>query len=257
MFYFKSIPVLSRKGWKQLPYDIHTLVLEKIEKDCPDIKKYSVFKIFDDEIIRIMNGLIVLPWIEEGETNFNDCMIEFIQELQKIQDIKHICSNDDVLYILRETVDIIIDHRSKLESELDEIDMEKFINQWKSKVSFIVNNSKEIKNIDFKKFVYNAIKVSERLSANYYKYIKEHCEIINNAYMSTDIKSPYDVVNFLLQNATPCYSITNEHTVIVWDSEKRTKQQFSLNNLSSQQLEKLNNISSKQKGDYLLKCLNY
>jgi hypothetical protein len=256
MFLFRHIPILSQQGWKQLPRDILELVCNKIKKDCPKTKMYSVYSEYDEHIINILNGLIILPWTEHGELDFNDCMESFLIELQKIQDIDNISSTDDILYILRETVDVInlyrdIYHKNKNQA------ITKFTKEWKSRISFIIsNNLKAIpKNLNFEILFTSALNVADRLSANYYKYVEEHVAFISETYLQTKITCPWDAAKVLLQNATPTVNINNTCKIYIWDSAKENKTVIVPTSLTPKQIDDIDNCSIFKKGDKLLQCL--
>ena len=257
LYLFRHIPILSQKGWKQLPYDILELIIEQIRHDCPNIDKYEVFKDYDTDIVNILNGLIILPWSEHGDVNFNNCMEDFIGELQKIQEMKAISSTDDVLYILRETVDSINMFRELYESNKTEA-IDGFVKEWKSRILFIVSGfSRAIpKEINFEKLFVSAINVSNRMSSNYYKYIQSHVELINDAYLQTDIKCPYDAAKVLLQNATPGFKVTKSSKIYIWDSDKENRTVLVPEMLTDSQLEIIDNSTIFRKGDRLVEFLN-
>lgn len=258
MYIFRNVPILSEKGWKQLPYDIMELALQKIEQDCPDLQdKYPVFEEYDDEIIDIINGLIILPWIDEGNVAFGDCIPIFLDQLQKIQDMKSVNSTDDVLYILRETVESINAHRDAYESDPKKA-IDAFTKDWKVRIGFIIsNNMKEIpKDLDFEILFTSALKVAERLSANYYVYVQEHCEVISDAYLQTKLTSPWDAAHLLLQNATPSFKVTRTNKIYIFDADKECKQLVIPSDLTDEQLEIIDNASIFKKGNLLLEFLS-
>jgi len=256
LYLFRHIPILSQKGWKQLPYDILDLVLRRIKEDIPDIKIYPVYKAYGDEIIEILNGLIILPWMDQGELNFNDCLPEFLEELQKIQDMKSVNSTDDILYILGETVDSINVHREEYQIDKKKA-ITNFAIDWKSRISFVIsNNMKEIpKNLDFERLFSSAIKVAERMSANYYKYIEKHTNIISDAYIQTSITCPLDAAKILLQHSTPSFKVERNSKIYIWNSENESKTVITPNSLTDAQLESIDDTTILKKGDRLLEYL--
>jgi hypothetical protein len=255
MYSFKHLPLLAKKGWKQLPYNIFKLILKRIKTDCPEVKSFPVYKAFSEDIIDVLNGLIILPWNEVDNDTFKDCFIDFLSQLQKIYDIEAINNNDDILYVLRETVDLINLHRESYSKDKSIIST--FIKDWKDKVAFVVSgNMKAIpKNLDFEKLFQNAIKVADRMSSNYYKFIKSHVNTINEAYLQTKIKSPIDAVDLLLQNATPSFTLTKENIIYIWDSEDESKRIVLLNSFNFEQLEKINDAPIKKKGDIFMNMI--
>lgn len=262
LYLFRHIPILSRTGWKQLPYDILDLVLRKIKVECPEVKKYSVYRSYDTDIMEILNGLIILPWSEKGELSFatggvnTSCMEDFLGELQKIHEIKAIDSTDDVLYILRETVDSINEH-TKEYLKNPKAGIASFVKDWKARIMFIIsNNMKAIpKDMNFELLFTSALKVADRLSANYYKYVSTHTELISKAYIQTSITGPWDAAKILLQNATPSFNVTASQKIYIWDSKKEEKIMIIPASLTQAQLAEINIASIFRKGDLVLEYL--
>lgn len=258
MYYFRHIPIMAQKGWKQLPNDILDNVLDKINAELPELReKFIIFKAFQPEIIEILNGLILLPWVENEERNsFKDCLPDFLTELQKIVDIKTIESEYEILYIIRETVDLINNNRKQLISQ-KEITVKKIMEQWKARLLFIVKNNMKFvpKDFNFEKFIFSAIDVAEVLSSHYYNYTKKNVEIINDSYMKTDIKSPIDIIEFLIQNATPSFDLNKDSKIYVWNTVNQTKTIHYLNSMDDDLIDTINRSSMIYKGKILAKGL--
>jgi hypothetical protein len=256
MHIFRHVPILAGKGWKQLPYDILDLVLKKIKRDVPESREVPVWPAFCGEIVEIVNGLIILPWIQGGNLDFKDCLPAFLGELQKIQDMKAINSTDDVLYILRETVDAINMHRKRYETDRAGA-IDAFKADWKARIGFIIShNMKEIpKELDFELLFTSAIAVAERLSANYYTYVEVHAAQISDAYLQTSITCPMDAAKVMLQHATPHFKVTRGNKIYVWDSERETKTVIVPSSLTDKQLEAIDDATIMLKGGLLLEFL--
>lgn len=260
MYLFRHVPILNHKGWKQLPHNILDLVAQRIKKDCLGVKKrYKVYKDFEKDIIEILNSLIILPWINNGETSFitDNCMDCFLEELNKLNNMKMSGSEVDILYILRETIILINKYRDYLEQNTT-WNLTNFIIEWKQRISFLINHDmKEIpKNFDMEKLIRNALKISEILSANYYEYIKDHVEICNKAYMKTSITCPLDSIMIILQNATPNYNINNNSKIYIWDTEKEQKTVIDCTKLTQKDIEQIDIAPFKLKGELLYNLLN-
>lgn len=257
MYLFKNIPLLAEKGWKQLPYNILDLVLYRIKDECPSVKQYKVWKMYQDDIIEILNGLIILPWNSNNSLSFKDCMVPFLRQLEIISNIRNVENGDEVLYILRETVELINKHRKSYQENPSNTTAE-FRSEWNEKISFILNNNiKEIpNNLDLEELFVYAIQIADRLSSNYYENIQKHVDIINESYVNTPIKGPLDVVDILLQNATPVFQINKNNTVYVWDAINESKTIINLTNIPDDIMELINNTCAKKKGEILHLWLN-
>lgn len=257
LFMFRHVPMLSHKGWKQLPHDILDIVLKRIKKECPNIKKFDVYKAYSDDIIEILNGLIVLPWKDSTtEKSFDSSLTPLLKEIQKIQRMKSVENGDEILYILRETVDLINEHRESYNLNPQQT-IQNFAKSWRERIGFIIHyNMKEIpRDLDFNSIFSNSLKVAELLSSTYYEHVQDHVELINQSYLMTPIKGPLDAVNILLQNATPSFTIGRENKIYIWDSHTKTKQVVSTAGLTDEQLNTLNDAPIKLKGNILLSQL--
>lgn len=256
LFLFKNLPVLSHKGWKQLPHDIMDLVICKIKADCPRIKSYKVYKNIGDKIISILNSLIILPWTENENLTFDKCVYNFFDEIQKIYDMKSVDS-EEMIYILGETVELINNYRNNYFHQDDKSRIIKqFEESWKNKISFITKGELP-KNINFESLFVNAINFADKISYNYYNYTRDHVEIINESYIKTNIKSPLDITNILLKNATPTYTLTKNNKIYIWNTEDESKRVIDVDgSLTKDQINNINNASIKIKGDLVYKYLN-
>jgi len=257
MYYFRHIPLWCQKGWKILPYDIFELVLKRIKNDCPSLKsKFKVWKEYRNEIICILNGLIILPWLDNDNLSFENCLENFLIELEKLYNMKMTGNESDIVYVLRETVLIINQYRDEYIKDPIKT-LEILIPEWKKRISFIIShNLKEIpKNLDFKKLVDNALLVSEKMSTNYYEYIKEHVTICNDSYLKTKIHGPIDAVNLILQNGSIKYSFNKDTLIYVWDSDKEKQTILDCSKLTDTQLDMLDNEKIIKKGDLLFSFL--
>jgi hypothetical protein len=253
---FRHVPVLSEKGWKQLPHDLFDLVLEQMHKDCPDLDQYPIFEKYDVDLIHLLNGLIILPWMEEKDTSFNDCLYPFLAEIQKIHDMKAVQCTDDILYIIRETIELINNYRQQYEKD-KKTSLKSFVSDWKQRIGFITqNNAKAVpRNLDFDILFSSALKIADRLSSNYYKYVQDHCELISNAYLKTTLRGPIDAAKVLLQNATPRINLTSESKIYIWDADAETKRMIRMKDLGTDILAQINDIPFFKKGELICSIL--
>lgn len=82
--------------------------------------------------------------------------------------------------------------------------------------------------------------------------LKDNELLISEAYKQTSIKSPLDVVDILIQNATPVFTITKECKVFIWDANAETKRVIYLDGLTDSQLASINDSPVKLQGDKIL-----
>jgi hypothetical protein len=254
---FRHVPVLSERGWKKLPHDLFDLVLKQMRDDCPSVDDFPIFAKYDTELVHLLNGLIILPWMEEKDTSFKDCLEPFLSEVQKIHDMKSVQCTDDILYIIRETIESINNFRQQYEQD-KKTTLKLFVADWKQRIGFIIhNNAKEIpRDLDFDVLFGSALKVAERLSSNYYKYVQDHCELISGAYLKTNLRGPIDAAKILLQNATPRVSLTTQSKIYIWNADEEKKTVVCMKDLGTDILAQVNDTPFFKKGEALLRYFN-
>jgi hypothetical protein len=265
MHWFRYIPVLRKKGWKQLPHNIMENIVDRIDDECPLVNNYKVYREYYKEIINLINGLIILPWqpsSEEHSRSFepkysNNCLLNLIAELQKIFDIPSLMNDLDCMYVLREIVDLINIYREAYENGDPNVIIE-FSHNVKQKILFLVSyNMKAIPiNLNYEKMFDACLEISKRLCNNYYNDCIDHTEIINEAYTRTDMKNPFDYINFFQQNVTPRYTINNKTKIVLWDTDSKDKKFYSCDKLTVEQLNKIDNTSIQRKAEIILSMLN-
>ena len=265
MYLFKNIPMLAHKGWKQLPFNIDKEVRKVIKMEYPNIKKdFEVYKDYSKEIIELLNVLIILPWSNSENLSFSptketkdNLWFKFLTEINKIKNMKTAGGEFDVLYILREIINLINKYRVDFKSDPNSWDLTNFIAEWKKNIFFIVNfNMKEIpKDLDFKTLIDTSLKISDILSANYYNLVKKHVEICNDAYLKTPITCPLDAAMLILQNATPKYTINKQTKVYIWDVENKNKSIKTCSSLTDEQIDNIEKEYTKNKGSLLYNYL--
>lgn len=256
MYIFRHVPIMANKGWKQLPHNVTELIINKITEERKAVKNMRLFATYGAEIIDILNGLIILPWAENANTTFDDSIDKFFTECQKIADVKSIGQGDEILYIIRETVELIHKYGEEYK-KYPRSTIVNFSKEWKTKVSFIVSgNLKEIpKDLNFETIFTSSLKIAQTLSSNYYEYIQTHVAVINDTYSKMSIKKPLDIVYMLMQNATPSFKVTKTSKVYVWDSDSESRQIHTLDNLSDSAIDTINNSSAIFKGNILASIL--
>lgn len=265
LYWFRYVPVMRKKGWKELPYNLLKVVLDRIANECPDVKEFEIYRVFRKNIINILNELIILPWVDQsGEYSgsfvperSNNCMIDLLTEMEKLYHLDALLNDMDSMYILREIVALIRGsfpanqpwHTIEVTTDM----IQKFKVDFRYKIAFLLdNNMKKIPELDYGKMFCAAINISQRLSQNYYNCVSEHTAIISEAYDRGEIKSPLEIIRFISQNATPRYKITNKTTVAYWNADDKTRKFYSCKNLTNEQLDLLDSEPIKDKGKLLL-----
>lgn len=253
---FRHVPVMSTRGWKKLPHDLLKLVSDKIVHDCPKMSDNEMFLEYGIEIIDLLNGLIILPWTEEGEKDFTGRFETLFGELQKIYDIKTVESSSEFVYIVRETVDLINKYR-KLYLEDAKTAIKQFSEEWKFRTKFIIKHEKNVpKILNFDLLFTSALNVADRLSHNYYLHVQEHCASISDAYLKTSLHCPKDAVKIMLQNATPRFRISENCKIYVWNADEETGSVHFSSTLSETDRLKIDDLPISRKGEFMSQILS-
>lgn len=308
----KNIPILSKRGWKQLPVDISDSILDIIEdrnltmmigKNNDDgnnrnnrviesVEDFSVYEDYKIEILEIINFLIILPWnkvieIEteskvdnetDNETREKSTDLEnqdeykqkerkklfhlFFEAVEILEKIYNFVDNsENILYFLRDVVDCINEQREKTGEINDNKIIEKIIEKIEEKTRGLLRGKfrKLEKIINFNSLIKLLLQISTILSSIYHNLCLENVNIINKCYIETDMKSPVDAVKILLQNATPRIPINRESKFYLFDSNKKEKKVFLLEEKCREcgiDIEKLiyelDNIPILEKGNFIV-----
>ena len=243
---FEHLPVLRKSGWKRLPNDLCDVVLDRIREDCSDSWKYDLFQEYKKESLEVLNGLIKLPMIHRGNSNF-DCFSVVLKEYSKMIDIDDF-TDGDILFILRTIVDCVNEHRNDYVDSSNQTEVvEKFRNTFISRVSDVIpmnvvyNNSKETVNgIDYEKLLLGCIVFSERLETCYRELIDDNNKEIERVYEKTKIKTPIDIFSYNSKNLTPHFEIDNETVIYYWDIDSETSDIKTCRDLTREQLKSIN-----------------
>jgi hypothetical protein len=204
---FSSIKILIRKGWKQLPYEILDQIVDTVNNYDKNIFKNYIIE--ECKLIDMFCHLIVLPFTEYDEyINFekylDDGMIYVLSEVQKNID------NNDVDKFLLCMKDLIFAYNEVSDSD----EFEK-----KYKLSFSAKN--ELINFDYKKIFDSFGIISKQLSTFVYPIIREHLDLVKDAYdiIAKRFRSPVDMFHFVYQNLTPHFVIDEETLIYIYDAD--------------------------------------
>lgn len=242
---FRHLPITCRQGWKKLPVNILETVLAKIESDCPVVKDFRFYKSYRREIVDIVNSLIILPWTR-GEIDFSRYMTMFITEIEKIINCQQLDGVDSVLYILKETVDIINKHKDAYGAGLC---CESSKIEWYALIRKVTRDDQLIVSLSYNNLFCSLIGIAECLASSYYESVQQHITMINEAYVKTNIHSPLEAVKIILQNCTPRIKMEKNNKIYVWDIVNETK---SIIVADDKLVENVNNVSFFRKGEQIL-----
>ena len=272
IYYFRHIPVLRKKGWKQLPNNLMKNVVKRINTACQDIKittsdesdriiglkALEVWTDMDRDLIEILSYGIRVPWtnqldeeldtiISKSITDENERLdeairlsfIPFLKEFQKFDNMKCFEDPNDLLFVLKELVDIVYknwDSINKLTS--------------KQTLKFILSNFKYGLNKEFRDMPASLNFTSLIISCKYcisiinklcHEQIKQHKEIIEDCYSKSEIKSAVDMLKWFKQNSSVRVNYTPESIIYVWDSIMKNQKRVVLGDLMrDEEIEKLN-----------------
>jgi hypothetical protein len=248
MMYFRHVPILSVRGWKQLPFNILEEVVNKMTGSNKELEKIKVWKKLDVHIVEILNALIILPWDSKDELNFNDETLVLVEQLQILFNVLKTDKNNNeesefnILWILRETVDLINQHRK----EIVEKTSQNWIELWKENIF----SKPWPDNFNLEKLVNCLLKVSEIISSNYYTLVQEHVEIINKNYIKSELKGPLNATKFLLRNTPINFEINKDSVIYLWNIDDQYKKVTKCD-FNDEILKQMNQRNNSKRAQYI------
>ena len=248
MWFFKSVPVLRKKGWKTLPNNILRNVKNNIKDLCHELYELTSYKDMDRDFIEVLSFGIELPWTDKMDNDINTDIEEglkkyfvlFFKEFQKFDEIDDFEDQYDLLYLLKEIVDIIYKNKDRITKNMDKHFINKLKNDFKSRVECcLIDFSNDI---DFGLLFYNGKLSISLLNVMYFKEVIPNIEKINDSYKNMEVKSIIDFIKLFKRNTSVRY-VYNRHSVLyLWDSVGKKSKRLMLNSLiSNTEIEKLNN----------------
>lgn len=249
---FIPVPILIKKGWKQLPYDILDKLITKI-KQISDVFDECIIDEF--RIIDMLCHLIPIPFqtYENYETfKFPSLEIDFfIKEVQKL-----VNDDADIELFLICLKDIIMSINESNGSNGSNGSKEKFDENYSKTYSYKLG----LKDFNSEKILKSANILSKQLSSNIYPLIKEHLEIINDGYdkIEKNFSSPIDMFHFIYQNLTPTFKINKDTMIYIWNTDEENNEGLSSTNcseLSQEVLDKINLSNRYNKGKLLMELI--
>jgi len=272
---FRHLPVLTRSGWKKLPFDITDIVLDRL-RECSNYKDLILFREYKQDMLELLNGLITLPLQDYGDGDLN-CFSDFILELQNIIDYDEFVekfSDNELLYCVKKIIDIIHDstHSSNtISSNSDCINKIKNIcskyisfTEYSSDINNITDTDESEfvdeliiirdKSVNWIRLINSAKKFGKALSTNYYRLRSKHQELIDYCYRKTIVKTPIDIFNYLARNLTPNYYVDSDNTIEFWNIDDKTHTKHTIH-LNPEQITTINTLPFGKKGEELWKLI--
>jgi hypothetical protein len=259
MYHFKNLPVLRKKGWKQLPVDLIENMFDYIYSLDPELENNKIIKEFELDLIDVLCYSVKLPWSPIEDKNKEEIDREFIEafkvvlnEFEKFDDID-LVHDFDSLYILREFVGIFDKYRVDIERG-DKNVYKNIEKDLRNDVSFLVGK-KDFPNIKFESLIKSLYIVSRHLSSFFYYNVKENVEVINECYLKTAINSPIKMYENLRRNVAIRNRFTNNSIIYFMDNDKEGRTRVKISDiLNEKEIEILNNKSMKEQ-EFILKSL--
>jgi hypothetical protein len=271
MWFFRHLPLLRKKGWKMLPVDVIRNVRKFIKQLCPDLYKLTSFHDMDKDFIEVLSYGIKLPWKEELDDdiykeykndNIEDTIVDglkkyfvdFFTEFQKFDEIEDFEDPYDLLFILKEIVDLVYLHSKSITKNIDKFLVKRLVNELKSRLLCCLPDIPE--DIDFGKLFYNCKLSISLIRTMYYREVKPNIEKINESYSQMEIKSVIDIIKMIKRNTSVRY-VYNRHTVLyIWDSINKCSKKVMLNSLiKNEEVERLNDDHPTLSEHKILKLL--
>jgi hypothetical protein len=257
MWLFRSIPLLRKKGWKMLPIDVLKTTRNHIRDLCPELYKLSSYHDFDKDFLEVLSFGIKLPWkndldkdiiksheLEKSENTIIDFAIKkyllnFFNEFQKFDEIEGFEDPHDLLFILKEIVDLVYLHSDNLSENTHKAIIKRMINDFKTRVGFCLYDIPE--SINFGNLFYSCKMSISILKCMFYDKVKPNIEKINDCYSKMEVKSAIDIIKFIKKNTSVRYNYNRHTSLYIWDGVNKTSKKIMLNSLiTNNEVEKLN-----------------
>jgi hypothetical protein len=293
-YFFRYLPVLRKKGWKQLPNNILKKSVKFINECCRNIiinykKKENTEKVkiklvvdkkdeeinkhldkeqkglkilpvwidLDLDLIEILSLGIQLPWADNIDAELLEDITKkfhcenvvdeairyvfpiFLKEFQKFDDMQIFDDPNDLLFMLRELVDIVYNHWDKINKNTDKQTSKYIQNEYKKR---LIKQFKDLPaSLNWLDLILNCKYAISILGSMFYRYLKDHVKIINESYQKTEMRSPYDFIKWYKKN-TALRTVYNQETVIyVWNSDDKKNEKVMLKDIMEEkEIEELN-----------------
>ena len=257
MWFFRHLPLLRKKGWKMLPVDVIRNVRKFIKQLCPELYKLSSYHDMDKDFIEVLSYGIKLPWKEELDEdiykefkneNIEDTIVDglkkyfvdFFTEFQKFDEIEDFEDPYDLLFVLKEIVDLVYLHSKSITKNVDKFLVKRLVNELKARLLCCLQDIPE--DIDFGKLFYNCKISISLIRTMYYREVKPNIEKINDCYSNMEIKSIIDIIKLIKRNTSVRYVYNRHTTLYIWDSVNKCSKKLMLNSLmKNEEVERLNN----------------
>ena len=219
---FSNIPVLRKRGWKQLKNNIVEKTVDKIKTEI----KYFNDQIFDNnrnDLVGLLAGLIILPLKDKTSNDeFNSSFTNFFKEIKYIYNLFDL--DDD--YLLLNIVKVIVSSIIYMKENDDK--KEEFENELVKNLKYLSRDFKsklEIEKLQYIHFNYlysDGIDIGIQLSNYFYKLVIENTSIIQKGYQNIEekyeISSPINFFTYFYENLTPYFKIDNDTLVYTFEN---------------------------------------
>lgn len=255
---FRYVPIFRKSGWKCLPNNITKTIIKRIKESSNNYKKFKVFKDFNKEILENLNALIILP-LEKGDIEFGDTFEKFANLLELLMPDVNTLFIEDVLCFIRELVSCIgmnlNEYNKCMNDKKRQGVINKFGSQLKIRVNSVVDNYIYFEKIKFNELFTYTLQFVEKINHNYEQFVNKNNEFIHTQYSKTVVKSPLDLMLYYSKNLTPHFEIDKNTIVYIWDSDKECSKKVTLENISEEDLERVNYERFNDKGEVLFNYL--
>lgn len=254
---FSNIPVLRKRGWKQLKNDLIEKTVDKTKKELK-IFNDPIFEGQHNDVIGLLAALVVLPLKldenneedEEQEFDFTNFLKEiiYIYELYDYENDKEL---DELLLNIIKNIIISIN------KDEEEEDFHKRLKYLASDFDVDLETDK-LKYIKYNDLYCDGKSIGIQLSDYFYKLVIENTSVIQTGYKSIEEKykmsSVIDFFHYFYENLTPQFKINNETLVYYFDSS--IPKIIDCKKLTKDQLYEINKCSYLTKGELLNKLLD-
>ena len=271
IYFFRHLPVLRKKGWKQLPISMVKSAAKQITLSCQDIaisyssedtkeksfglKTYPVWSDMDRDLITILSYGISVPWtnlfdeeldtlisktIQDENERIEEAMrlsfIPFLKEFQKFDNMSCFEDPNDLLFLLKELVDIIYSNWDSINKQTSKQTTKILFSKFKYSLN------KEFRDmpasLNFSSLILSTKYCISTLNKFYYKAIQPNKDLINEKYEKTDMKSPMQMLKWFRQNTSLRLTYAKDTIIYVWDTVSKSRKKETLGNIFKEEIDK-------------------
>ena len=209
---------------------------------------FPVWYDLNRELVDILSFGVRLPWSYEIDKELENIVLQkvksgvstdeiideaiklsfplFLREFQRFDDIDKFEDTNDLLYMLRELVELVYSNWNSISKTIPKHISKSLLNSYKNTV---IKEFKDMpSNLNWDSLLVNCKYVISILNCLFYKYVAPHIELINESYQKGEIKSSNDMVSWYKQNVALKNEYSNSTVLYIWDANCKTSNRVML-----------------------------